>query len=411
MTRLILTSVVLALGQIRANAVRSLLATLGIVIGIASVTAVIAALSGFQQRVLADFEKFGATSLWAYPRFPDEGPLRNAPWSRINFAPDEADGLLAAAPAIREFTRDGELKDSVAHGAEAAESVTIKGIDAAWHRIKRRYVTAGRPFGVVDGLNARPVCLVTQATADSLKLPPDPVGVSLETLDRRFTVIGVVEPDPAGSTLFGPRGEQEEVFVPYPTLARIGDPNTSLNLVAKTPALVAQAEGELRRFLRRKRGLSPTEPDTFGVFKLARIIEDFESLAAAVTAVAAGIVSISLLVGGVGIMNIMLVSVSERTREIGLRKAVGATPAALLLQFLVESIVLCTLGGVIGLLLGQGLVFAVQQIPGAGLEAAAIPAWAALLALGFSSAVGVAFGFFPALKAARLDPIEALRHE
>ncbi len=145
---------------------------------------------------------------------------------------------------------------------------------------------------------------------------------------------------------------------------------------------MAQAEGELRWFLRQRRGLGPTDPDTFGVFKLAEVIEDFQSLAAAVTAVAAGIVSISLLVGGVGIMNIMLVSVSERTREIGLRKAVGATPAALLLQFLIEAIVLCTLGGVIGLLIGQAFVFGLQRIPGASLEAAAIPAWAAALRAG-----------------------------
>lgn len=411
MIRLVRTSVLLAIGQVWANKLRSMLATLGIVIGIASVVAVIAALTGLERRVLADFEKFGANSLILYPSRPSEGPMRNAPWDRINLSPDETDGLLDAAPAVATFTRAGAVSDEVTVGAVTTdEAIEIIGIDAAWHRIARRSVIAGRPFGVVDELNARPVCLVTAATVRSLGLPPDPVGQALQTLGRRFTIVGVVEPNPSGST-FGRRGEREEVFVPYPTLVRMARPQTSLDVLANSPAEVAQAEGELRHFFRQKRGLAPTDPDTFGIFKLAQVIEDFQALAAAVTAVAAGIVSISLLVGGVGIMNIMLVSVSERTREIGLRKAVGATPAALLLQFLVEAVVLCTLGGLVGLLCGQGLVLLLRRIPEAGLEAAGIPAWAAALSLGFSSSVGVAFGFLPALKAARLDPIEALRHE
>jgi putative ABC transport system permease protein len=127
--------------------------------------------------------------------------------------------------------------------------------------------------------------------------------------------------------------------------------------------------------------------------------------------VAGGIVAISLLVGGIGIMNIMLVSVSERTREIGLRKAVGARPSAILLQFLIEAVTLCLVGGLLGLLAGQMLVLAIKAIPGAQLDRAQIPAWAVGLAFGFSAAVGVFFGMFPAIKAARLDPIEALRHE
>src|SRR5256885_9667504 len=129
------------------------------------------------------------------------------------------------------------------------------------------------------------------------------------------------------------------------------------------------------------------------------------------TMVATGIVGISLLVGGVGIMNIMLVSVSERTREIGLRKAVGARPSAILLQFLIEATMLCLMGGLIGLLAGQGLTSAMASIPQAKLEKAYIPGWAVALSFGFSAAVGLIFGMFPAIKAARLDPIEALRHE
>ena len=180
---------------------------------------------------------------------------------------------------------------------------------------------------------------------------------------------------------------------------------------SRTPELSEEAQAELRFFLRRKRQLKPGEPDTFGVQAIQKFLEQFEQLAAMVTLVAGGIVGISLLVGGVGIMNIMLVSVSERTREIGLRKAVGARPSAILLQFLVEAVMLCLIGGLIGLLCGQLITVGLGAIPQAKLERAYIPIWAIGLSFGFSALVGVVFGMFPAIKAARLDPIEALRHE
>ncbi|MCK4299621.1 MAG: FtsX-like permease family protein, partial [Planctomycetes bacterium] len=142
-----------------------------------------------------------------------------------------------------------------------------------------------------------------------------------------------------------------------------------------------------------------------------RFLEQFNKVALAITAVAGGIVGISLLVGGIGIMNIMLVSVSERTREIGLRKAVGAGPVAILLQFLVEAVTLCLIGGLVGVTVGQLLTTAIANIPNAQLEKAYIPAWAIALSFGFAMAVGLFFGMIPAVKAARLDPIDALRHE
>ncbi|UCF13876.1 MAG: FtsX-like permease family protein, partial [Phycisphaerales bacterium] len=140
-------------------------------------------------------------------------------------------------------------------------------------------------------------------------------------------------------------------------------------------------------------------------------LKTFNKMAMMITAVAGGVVGISLLVGGVGIMNIMLVSVSERTREIGLRKAVGAKPSAILLQFLVEAIVLCLFGGLLGILIGQGMTSMIAKIPNSGLDMAYIPLWAIGLSFGFAATVGVFFGMFPAIKAARLDPIEALSHE
>ena len=178
---------------------------------------------------------------------------------------------------------------------------------------------------------------------------------------------------------------------------------------SRTPELSSDAVAELRFYLRNARRLLPGEPDTFQLQAMEEIQQQFNVVAGIITAIASGIVGISLLVGGIGIMNIMLVSVSERTREIGLRKAVGARPSAILLQFLVESIVLCLLGGLLGLGGGQLLTLSIALIPNADIQAY-IPLWAVGLAFGFS-AVGVYFGMFPAVKAALLDPIEALRHE
>ncbi|MFC1793877.1 ABC transporter permease, partial [Planctomycetota bacterium] len=164
-------------------------------------------------------------------------------------------------------------------------------------------------------------------------------------------------------------------------------------------------------FLRRTRNIKPGEPDTFRVDAVKSFLDGFNSVARVVFLVAGCIVGISLLVGGVGIMNIMLVSVSERTREIGLRKAVGAKKSAILTQFLIEAVVLCFVGGLVGIGFGQLLTTGIANIPKIELDMSFIPLWAIGLAFGFSGSVGIFFGMFPAIKAARLDPIEALRHE
>ena len=180
---------------------------------------------------------------------------------------------------------------------------------------------------------------------------------------------------------------------------------------SKSAATAEEATAEVRFFLRRMRHLKPGDPDTFHLEVMERHLKEIQNVALIMTAVAGGIVGISLLVGGIGIMNIMLVSVSERTREIGLRKAVGARPGTILLQFLVEAVVLCLCGGCLGLLGAEALTKGITSIPNAELEMAYIPLWAIGMAFGFSAFVGICFGMFPAIKAARLDPIEALRHE
>ena len=410
--RFVLISLFLAVGQIWANKTRSVLAALGIVIGIASVTAVIAALTGLKQNVLSEFESFGTNKMFIQSDYPTEGPKANAPRSEIRLRPAHFDGMLEHTPSVDSFTRMGSSSEDVSYGDRSIENAEIAGIDPAWHEIEGRDVSKGRPFSVVDDYNARPVCLITEATRDELRLPNDPIGESIYLLNRRFEVVGVVDPPRDASSMFGGGRRSNEIFIPFQTFWNTSSAAYMYVICdARSPEVANEARAEVRFFLRQSRNLAPDEPDTFHVEIMSEYLDQFNSMAAGVTAIAGGIVSISLLVGGIGIMNIMLVSVSERTREIGLRKAAGARPIAVLLQFLIEACTLCTLGGILGILAGQGLTQAMKQIPDAQLDMAHIPVWAVALSLAFSGSVGLAFGLFPAIKAARLNPIEALRHE
>lgn len=405
-------SVALALGQVWANKVRSILTTLGIVIGVASVTVVIAALTGLKANVLGQFESFGTNKVYILPDRPDEGPLANLSWRRVNFSPDEFEGLLENAPSVAAITRMTDRGRQIRYG-DKTQSARVAGIDASWHTIENRDIIMGRPFSLIDIEQARPVCLIDEKTRDELGMDRDPTSEDILMDGRRFRVVGVVEEET--NVNFGGGGPpQSSLLVPFRTLYNMDpDPRGFIYAVAaaKSPEVAEEAASEIRFFLRSRRQLQAGDPDTFRVEIIERFLQQFNQIAGVVTVVAAAVVGISLVVGGVGIMNIMLVSVSERTREIGLRKAVGARPGVILVQFLIEAVVLCLVGGLIGLIVGQALTIGLTNIPGAGLENATIPSWAIALSFGFSAAVGVVFGMFPAIKASRLDPIVALRHE
>jgi putative ABC transport system permease protein len=402
-------SAFLALGQIWANKVRSILTTIGIVIGVASVTAVIAALTGLKTSVLSEFESFGTNKIFIFPYYSGK---RHISYQRIRFRNENFEGMLEHCPSVASFTRMMSLRDdTVSFGTHSEENVDVQGIDPSWHRIENRWVAIGRQFSLVDLEQARPVCLVNDKTRDKLGLSLECVGESIIVGKARYLIVGVMEPH-VESSMFGEDRSGMEVFIPFTTVQRL-QPSSGFRVVAesKSPEVSEEAQAEIGFFLRRSRHVAFGDPDTFRVEAVAEFVQKFKTVAATITMAATGVVGISLIVGGVGIMNIMLVSVSERTREIGLRKAVGARPAAILLQFLVEAVMLCFFGGMIGLLGGQGLTTLVRGIPAAHLEKAYIPAWAIALSFGFAAAVGLIFGMFPAIKAARLDPIEALRHE
>ena len=401
----------LALSQIRANLGRSLLTALGIIVGVASVTTVIAALDGLKDRVLNEFEAFGANRLLIFPDRPDGYPRNLYPWRDVRLKVEEIEAIEMHCPSIRVVTPITSLKTSVQFGDRILEGVAVTGIRPAWHETENRSVLEGRPFNSIDEEEARQVCLLNEDALLELGLPSNPTGEHVIIGSRRYLVVGTVET--IQSLMLGINTSSAEIFIPFAMAARLKDDDFFFRATAmiRSPELASEAESEVRFVLRKMRGLTGEDPDTFEVAAIDQFIDQFKALAAGITAIAGGIVGVSLLVGGIGIMNIMLVSVSERTREIGLRKALGATPAEVLMQFLLEAVVLCLVGGAVGVLIGELFAIGLTMIPDAGLDQAHVPLWAIVMSFSFSAAVGVIFGMFPAIKASQLDPIEALRHE
>ena len=409
--RLLIQSVWLALGQIWANKARSLLTAIGIIIGVASVTAVIAALTGLKSNVLKEFENMGTNKIYIHPHRPRENRRNRTSWRKIRFEPDSFENIKHYCPSIDQFVRVAVSSGTIRSGDWSIDDVRIHGLDSPWMKIDtNRKMMTGRPFSVLDDQQAWKVCLVTPKVRDDLRLDKDCIGQTIMVRNQPFRIVGVIEPR-VESALYGDSGAKAEVLVPVETAWRLWEPYLYGMASCLSPEFSDEAQAELAFYLRKTRGLKPGNPDTFEIHVIEKYLQKFNQLAIAITLIAGGIVGISLLVGGIGIMNIMLVSVSERTREIGLRKAVGARPSAILLQFLVEAVMLCFIGGLLGLGLGYGLTKIMAGIPAAKLTNAAIPAWAIALSFGFAGGVGVFFGMFPAVKAARLDPIEALRHE
>ncbi|MCH7916906.1 MAG: ABC transporter permease [Planctomycetes bacterium] len=410
--RFLYQSIHLALAQIWANKTRSFLTMLGIIIGVASVTAVIAALSGLKAKILTQVETFGTNMIWISPRQPERGPMRHANFWELRFKLQHFEGLMDHCPSIARFGKQSSGgRQTVSHRDQSAEGVRVNGSEQACHEIEGRTFMLGRPFSVMDEMQARQVCIIDSKLRDTLRLDRDCINQKILIGHNPFIIVGVFDPKPHSPFGEGD-SEDHEISIPFRTNLKLRHEPWIWSIAESASSEASEdALAELRFFFRRTRGIKPGEPDTFKVESLKNALDTFDKISAMVTTVASGIVGISLLVGGVGIMNIMLVSVSERTREIGLRKAVGARRSAILTQFLIESVVLCTLGGLLGIGLAQLLTMGIAKIPNAQLDMSYIPWWAMTIACVFSAVVGVFFGMFPAIKAARLDPIEALRHE
>ncbi len=404
-------AIFLALGQIWANKLRAVLTTLGIIFGVWAVTTVVAAINGVTTMVLNEFESLGGSKMFIFPDRPDDAPRNKYPWSMIRLKPHELEALATNCPSIAAITPETNLGATIQHGERQREAVRVTGIWPDWHEIQKRTTLIGRPFTPIDEANARQVCLVNEDAISELGLDSDPTGQHILINTRRFLIVGVVENET--ETIFDQNVTGTEVLIPFATAVKLQRPEFFFMIITKLtgPNVSDEAKAEAKFVLRHVRKLGPEDPDTFEIFAADEFIEGIKNVSVVLTVGGGCIVAVSLLVGGIGIMNIMLVSVSERTREIGLRKAVGATPSAVLMQFLLEAVTLCLVGGLIGIGAGEATALILSNIPAAKLGEAAVPWWAIIMSFSFCAAIGVLFGMFPAVKAARLDPIEALRHE
>ncbi len=320
---LLYQSIVLAFSQIWANKIRGILTTIGIMIGVAAVSAVIALITGMKQRVLNEFEAFGTNKIFINAQFPESGRSKIS-WRQVMFRLNDFDEMLEHCPSVAKFYHETWDRGTLAFGSKTEEdNVQIQGVDPDWHEIEHRYVTMGRPLTVLDNEQRRPVCLINKMVRDKLEMDRDPVGQYLDVNGNRMLVVGLLEPPIA---MLGNAADALDVIVPFDfAVAQKRFPWYAVTAVSKTPQQSEDAKAEIEFYLRQKRHIRPGEPDTFQVMTAQRVVEQFSKVASIVTLIATGIVGISLLVGGVGIMNIMLVSVSERTHEIGLRKAVART--------------------------------------------------------------------------------------
>jgi putative ABC transport system permease protein len=399
-----------ALQSMRAHSLRSFLTSLGIIIGVASVIAVVSLIQGLSASISSEFKGLGANSLTVFADTPFDEQLqgkRNAltmlDYDRIV---THIDDISNVSPAFGPF---GDFGTTVRQAGQSTFS-RVTAVTAAYQDASQSFPQYGRFIRLEDDRSRRRVAVIGPKLRDQLQLPENPVGRFIEIGGEWFKVIGMNE---AQGETFG-MSKDNYALIPFSVGSALAGNNAKLDInITFTVDDIEQLEavqGRLTGMLRTAHKLKPGQRNDFKVQTAAQLGETFENIIGMMTAVLGGIVSVSLLVGGIGIMNIMLVSVTERTREIGICKALGAQRHHILLQFLIEATTLSVLGGLVGLGLGYLLGFgAAKMIP--NFPDAVVPWWAILMAIGFSSAVGIVFGIMPAAKAANLHPIDALRYE
>jgi putative ABC transport system permease protein len=400
-----------------AHKLRSALTVLGIVIGVTTVIAMVSLIEGFNNSVTDQYKAFGATLVQFQKDDPRFGPGEDeSERQRKNLTYEDAlalkaqcPSMLAVSPERYTYAGDGGVNIDVNYGGKQGTPDTLGGVTEDYPPANNHFVTEGRFISDHDVRRSAPVTVLGYELAKAIFPMSDPIDKVVTIAGRKYLVVGVMEKQ--GSTMF--ESTDLHVYLPlttfdshFPDVKR----NRGVNIatVPKKPEWVDRILDEGTAVLRVRRKVPFNKPNDFGVMTPDKLIGNFKAITGGITLAMIFISSIALLVGGVGVMNIMLVAVTERTREIGLRKAIGAVRRDIVQQFLTEAMTLAGIGGAIGVALGLAIAFIVRSME---LLPASTPLWSIVVGLLVSISIGLFFGIYPAYKAARLNPVEALRYE
>ena len=383
----------LALKSLSASKTRAFLTMLGIIIGIAAVISLVSLMSGMTNEIVSSFESMGVTNLTV--NVMSRGGNIGVSTSDLQEFVDENPKLFAG------MTPNVTVRGTIKRGSESLTSTTVSGVSDAYDEINSKEITRGNFLTYVDVEYSQRNCVIGTYVARSLFGFENPIGKKIKINGNGFTVVGILK-----ETAGGEEGtDDDKILIPYTTAQKIAYTRAnSYTVSAITKDEVSAAKEKLEAFLFEKLG----NDSFYTVIALSEITDTLNEMLGKMSMLLAGIAAISLLVGGIGIMNIMLVSVTERTREIGIRKALGATPWDILSQFVVEALTTSALGGVIGIFVG---IFGANALGNMIGIKAAISASAIVISVSVSAGIGVIFGYLPAKKAAKLNPIDALRYD
>lgn len=404
------STIKISLRALRVNKMRSALTMLGIIIGVGAVITMLAVGTGARQRIGEQIASMGSNLLMVLPGASTSGGARMGAGSQMTLSTSDAEAILKECPAVLHVAPVLGGVAQVIYGNQNW-STGVTGTTPAMLEVRDWPLSEGRPFAEEDVRSASKVCLLGQTVVDNLFGSIDPIGQIVRIKNVPFAVIGVL--DRKGQS---PNGQDQDdtIYIPVTTAQKKIFGTTFPGMVriimvkAKGAEELSQAQKQITELLRQRHRIAQKQDDDFSVRNLTQMMQAAEESAKIMALLLGAVASVSLLVGGIGIMNIMLVSVTERTREIGIRMAVGAKTWDIRLQFLIEALILSLIGGGIGIVIGVSGSQVLSTIAG---WPTIVSLFSIFLAFGFSGVVGIFFGFYPAMKASLLDPIEALRYE
>jgi len=400
----------IALRSLVSSPARSILTSLGVSVGVAAIVGLVGLSTGIGNYVEQQFDNILDSSSYDIsrhnPGFHDyESMIQSRSWPATTA--DDARDLQELMETDQAVAWSGSSSGSVSYGGESAEDVMIQGLSPSMEELSSIELDEGRFFTESEDDARSRVCILGADVAEALGMTTDDLGTRISVSGHRFAVIGI---STASGSMFG-HSLDEYVAIPYSTFQNYfsrPDMDVQITVLPLESSTLEESQKEARTILRRLRGLSVNDEDNFYFVTQEGALSSMSEVLAVASMVTIGIAAISLLVGGIGIMNIALVNVAERTREIGTRRAIGATRAHIVGQFISESLAVSMLGGICGLLLGAGTIVAANRLTPLP---ATVSGWSVAVAVGFSSLVGLVFGVFPAVKASRLNPVEALHYE